>query len=150
MRKLVLPAVRPATADEIAEHEKALMEIAAEDAFADRIQEPQTYDMSIEEHNLALMLLFYSRNCPIPYLRIKLNALLDESPYEGADASADALRLYTDVKKHFSSEISRSVGNSTRTVLCRMVRHSMCCMPFGKRKLLLSWTTRRILAMYSV
>ena len=150
MRKLVLPAVRPATADEIAEHEKALMEIAAEDAFADRIQEPQNYDMSIEEHNLALMLLFYSRNCPIPYLRIKLNALLDESPYEGADASADALRLYTDVKKHFSSEISRSVGNSTRTVLCRMIRHSMCCMPFGKRKLLLSWTTRRILAMYSV
>ena len=43
------------------------------------------------EHNLALMLLFYFRNCPIPYLRIKLYALLDESPFEYADASADAL-----------------------------------------------------------
>ena len=106
-RKLVLPAVRPATADEIAGHEKALMEIAAEDAFADRIQEPQNYDMSMGEHNLALMLLFYFRQCPVPYLRVKLNALLDESPFEGVDATADDLRLYTDVKKHFSSEIGK-------------------------------------------
>ncbi|MBO6290748.1 MAG: hypothetical protein J6N51_00595, partial [Selenomonas sp.] len=88
-------------------HKKALMEIAAEDAFADRIHEPQNYDMSMGEHNLALMLLFYFRNCPIPYLRIKLNALLDESPFEGVDATADDLRLYTDVKKHFSSEIGK-------------------------------------------
>ena len=105
-RKLVLPAVRPATADEIAEHKKALMEIAAEDAFADRIHEPQNYDMSMGEHNLALMLLFYFRNCPIPYLRIKLSVLLDES-HEGKKTAENALQLYTNVKKHFSSEIGK-------------------------------------------
>lgn len=105
-RKLVLPAVRLATTDEIAEHEKALMEIAAEDAFADHIQEPPNYDMSMGEHNLSLMLLFYFRNCPTPYVRIKLDVLLDE-PHEGKKTAEDALQLYTDAKKHFTSEIGK-------------------------------------------
>lgn len=106
-RKIVLPAVRPATEAEIAEHEKILMEFAAEDAFAHRVKDVRHYDMSMGEHNLALMLLFYFRNCPISYLRVKPNALLKESPFECVDTSAEALRLYTDVKKHFSSEIGK-------------------------------------------
>lgn len=105
-RKLVLPAVRLATADEIAEHEKAMAEIAAEDAFADRLKEPQNYDMSMEEHNLALMLLFYFRQCPVPYLRVNLDILLGERSEE-KDAAEGAMQLYTDVKKHFSSEIGK-------------------------------------------
>ena len=105
-RKLVLPAVRLATADEIAEHEKAMAEIAAEDAFADRLKEPQNYDMSMEEHNLALMLLFYFRQCPVPYLRVKLDILLGEQSEE-KDAAEGAMQLYTDVKKHFSAEIGK-------------------------------------------
>lgn len=105
-RKLVLPAVRPATTAEIAEHEKALIEIAAEDAFADRIQEPRNYDMSMGEHNLALMLLFAFNNCPAHYLRSRLDTIVDESREDVATTDS-ALRLYTDAKKLFTSEIGK-------------------------------------------
>ena len=124
-RMVSIPAVRQATEDETTIFNYTANEVRADEAFAEKItefggiklfdletdedaSEPDTYGMSIEEHNMALMMMYVLRNSPIWSTQDSLERLLRKPETTVSEEAwiKDKTEQYTWNRRQFRSEVT--------------------------------------------
>jgi len=96
------PAVRPATSDEIAWYEENQMELAAEAEQKRQLQSVETYDMTDEEYNWAMVMVHEK---PTP--KTDEARELTQSFYRSASHDPEKLlEHYLQIRKQFTGKIS--------------------------------------------
>jgi len=129
-KKVTVPTIRPATEEEALAYKAVEETLTAERSFLDRVDNLGTYDLSDDEYHVALMLLFYFKSAPGYQVSKFLNDILPtkNSFAETHVAQAMARELYSEARRHFTSEIGKErslVGvNDIRKVAAQMPEDS--------------------------
>ena len=108
---LVRPAVRAATEDEKADYlnAKAKLEATAEKESAYRkLQERvKTYNMTMGEHNFALILIYYFRDSTLESRRLMLDRFLRPANWHEQNPDKYVERDYRDIRRKFWSQVNQ-------------------------------------------
>ena len=108
---LVRPAVRPVSEDERADYlnVKAKLEATAEKESAYRkLQERvKTYNMTMGEHNFALILIYYLRDSTPESKRLMLDRFLRPEHWHDQNPDEYVERDYKDIRRKFWSKVNQ-------------------------------------------
>lgn len=108
---LVRPALRPASEDEKAAYfnVKAELEASAERelAFLKLQDSIKTYEMTMDEHNFALILIYYLWNFTPENRRLTLDRFLRPANWHEQDPDEYVERDYKEIRKKFWSRVNQ-------------------------------------------
>ena len=108
---LVRPAVRPVSEDERADYLNVKAELKAsakkESAYRKLQESVKTYNMTMNEHNFALILIYYLRDSTPESKRLMLDRFLHPEHWHDQNPDEYVERDYKDIRRKFWSKVNQ-------------------------------------------
>ena len=113
-KKVSIQAIRTAAPDEISAYAQIGKEVSDRKSFLEQVKCLQKYTLSVDEYNMALMLLFFYKTSPVFYTKIAIDRLLSARK-SGSDQESwqeETQKYYYDVRRHFTSSLTTERRNT--------------------------------------